>query len=107
MRSTGEYYEHYWSNEGFQPLGSPTATLEKLFGERFRGARNCLDIGCGDGRTIGPIALRAGLEYEGVDVSAAAVHLAHGNGFSAQTVESSAQLPFDDVSFDVACLIEV
>jgi SAM-dependent methyltransferase len=107
MSSTRQYYEHYWSDEGFQPFGSRSAALEKVFHQSLGWARTCLDIGCGDGLTIGSVARDAGLTYEGVDVSAAAVRLAQSNGFNAQTVESSNHLPFDDGSFDVVCLIEV
>jgi methionine biosynthesis protein MetW len=105
--STVKYYEDYWSPGGFQPLGKPTATLERVFHERLGWARNCLDIGCGDGATVGLIAQRVGLAYEGVDVSEAAVGLAKQNGFSARAVERSDSLPFADWSFDVVCLVEV
>lgn len=105
--STARYYEEYWSPLGFQPLGKPSATLERVFRDRIGRLRNCLDVGCGDGGAIGPIAVSAGVDYVGVDVSQVAVSLAKEHGFNAIAVESSDSLPFPTGSFESACLVEV
>jgi methionine biosynthesis protein MetW len=105
--STEAYYENYWSPRGFRPLGKPNPTLEALFRDRLSWARNCLDVGCGDGGTVGPIALSSRVDYVGVDISEAAVRLANEQGFRAVVVESSDALPFSNGSFDAVFLVEV
>ena len=101
------YYENYWSAGGFQPLGSPTTPLQRIFRTQLIQIKNCLDVGCGDGGTIGPIARGMGVKYVGVDISRSAVDLAIQNGFEAIAIEGSDNLPFPTESFDAACLIEV
>ena len=102
-----DYYDNYWSSKGYRPLGHPTAGLTAVLQREFCEGRKCLDVGCGDGGTVGPIARQAGAHYVGTDVSETAVALARGNGYDAKVIESSDDLPFPDESFDIACVIAV
>ena len=103
-----EYYEAYWSDEGFNPANrSLPAPLRTLFEETVESQARCVDVGCGDGTTTGHWLSRHAAEYVGVDVSANAVEAAQARGFQAQQVDDSSTLPFEDASFDVATCIEV
>ena len=51
--SVRQYYEHYWSEEGFNPIRPTSTRLHTVLGAHLRGSEQCLDVGCGDGRSIG------------------------------------------------------
>ena len=51
--STQTYYETYWTANGHCPTGALSGDVRRVF-EREVGAQDdCLDVGCGDGRTAG------------------------------------------------------
>jgi len=67
----------------------------------------CLDLGCGDGRTIGLWAQNRKLSYVGVDIAASAVERARALGLEADQVDDSGRLPYDDACFDAVICSEV
>jgi methionine biosynthesis protein MetW len=102
-----DYYERYWSDAGSGFHGRTSADLGKLLRRHAPADSDCLDVGCGDGRTMGAwLAENAG-SYVGVDVSASAVVQAQELGLDARVIEDAADLPFADESFDFVACIEV
>jgi SAM-dependent methyltransferase len=105
--SVAGYYEQYWSEEGFNPVRPVNTRLHKVLAEHLPAHGDVLDLGCGDGRTLGTwIRDRVG-SYVGVDVSSAAVERARSLGLDARTITDAADLPFDDDSLDAVVSIEV
>lgn len=102
-----EYYETYWSDQGFYPHGRITPALAERFLTYIRPGWKCLDVGCGDGRTAGVWLRDHGCEYIGVDVSTNAVGDAQSLGLDARVIEDAAALPFSAGTFDVVVCIEV
>jgi SAM-dependent methyltransferase len=102
-----DYYDTYWSAEGFRPTGSLTAPLRRLLENHIEPTAACLDVGCGDGRTSG-VWLRDYCErYVGVDISPTAIKQARSIGLDARQINDASELPFEDESFDAAVCIEV
>jgi SAM-dependent methyltransferase len=102
------YYDRYWSDDGFQPVGGDlNPPLRALLERSIQPGARCLDVGCGDGRTVGPWLLEQGCRYVGVDVSEAAVGQATAAGLDARRIEDASVLPFEDGSFDAGLIIEV
>jgi SAM-dependent methyltransferase len=101
------YYDAYWSSDGYFPNGRLTAQLERLLTPLISAAEHCLDVGCGDGRTLGPWMIARGASYLGVDVSANAVREARAKGLDARLIDTASSLPFADDTFDVVTCIEV
>ncbi|MGE0229525.1 MAG: class I SAM-dependent methyltransferase [Dehalococcoidia bacterium] len=101
------YYETYWSEDGFYPVGSLAPALASIFAQYVPAGRRCLDIGCGDGQTAGPWLLQNGCQYVGVDISGNAVRAAQAVGLDARQIEDASALPFEDDSFDAAICVEV
>jgi SAM-dependent methyltransferase len=105
--SVGEYYERYWSEEGFNPTRPISDRLHALLATHLPEDGRCLDVGCGDGRSIG-LWLRDHVgRYVGVDVSETAAAHARGLGLDARQVPDAAELPFGDGEFDVVVCLEV
>jgi SAM-dependent methyltransferase len=105
--SVERYYEHYWSEEGYNPARPIARALRRELAKQLAGPVECLDVGCGDGRAVGSwLAERAG-RYIGVDISATAVTHARDLGLDARQIEDATALPFDDGSFDVVVCMEV
>jgi 2-polyprenyl-6-hydroxyphenyl methylase/3-demethylubiquinone-9 3-methyltransferase len=102
-----DYYERYWSADGFHPTGKTTPALARVFERWVPAGARCLDVGCGDGRTSGLWLLDHGCSYEGVDVSAKAVEEARALGLQAACIDDASRLPFEDGSFDVVVCVEV
>lgn len=102
-----QYYDHYWSEEGFRPLGRISPALRALYERNVPEDAVCLDIGCGDGATSGIWLREHAAQYVGVDVSGPAISMAQAAGLDAQLIDDATSLPFDDDSFDVATCIEV
>lgn len=102
-----DYYDRYWSTDGYHPSGLTSPALARLFGRWVpRGAR-CLDVGCGDGRTSGLWLLGRGCSYLGVDISEPAVEEAKALGLQAQLIDDAASLPIPDAAYDVVVSVEV
>ncbi len=107
--SLSEYYEGYWSDEGWlanTPDDRFPDRLRRLLASNARGKR-VLDAGCGDGRKYGQSLARLAAEYVGVDISGAAVAAAQARGLKATQVDDLARLPLADASFDVVTCVEV
>ena len=107
LMSVHEYYERYWSDEGYNPRrDGPSDSLRMLF-ERYVRSDECLDLGCGDGGTSGVYLTSRARSYLGVDVSEAAIRSARDRGFEALKIDDACDLPFEDASFDVIVCSEV
>jgi methionine biosynthesis protein MetW len=100
------YYNTYWSGEVFQPRNDAGAQVAGIIEQYAGKARRCLDVGCGDGRTLGSW-LSARLGYHGVDISEEAIKLARSRGLQASLIEDAAVLPFSDGEFDLVICTEV
>src|SRR6185437_15885010 len=48
-----DYYERYWSEDGYLPVGISHPALHRLLESHVSSSARCLDLGCGDGRTAG------------------------------------------------------
>jgi methionine biosynthesis protein MetW len=104
---TKSYYETYWSPGGFRPTGRLREPLRELYERHIPPDSDCLDFGCGDGRTSGLWLSGHARSYVGLDVSANAVELAQEAGLDARVLEDGSHVPFDDRSFDAIVCIEV
>lgn len=102
-----DYYDAYWSDDGFQPTGKTPEWLPEMFGQVIPPGSTCLDVGCGDGGTAGLWLTGQGHRYVGVDVSGTAVSAARSAGLDARVIDDASELPFADGSFDVTIAIEV
>jgi SAM-dependent methyltransferase len=102
-----EYYEHYWSESGSGFQGRMGQQLGELLRSLVPPEADCLDVGCGDGRTCGGWLAGHARSYVGVDVSATAVEQARAAGLDARVIDDAAALPFADESFDFVACIEV
>ena len=102
-----DYYDEYWSPEGFSPPPNRHEALHELFASAIREGDNVLDLGCGDGRTSSPLVLARGASYVGADVSRTAVATAVGAGLDVRLIEDPRRLPFAGASFDVVVCVEV
>jgi SAM-dependent methyltransferase len=108
MTAIPDYYDRYWSPDGFAPTAHQADwKLRELFEAVVTSSRDTLDIGCGDASKSGTWLAAHARSYIGVDVSPAAVDLARAHGFDAYTVADAAELPFDDARFDVIVICEV
>ena len=109
-QSIANYYEQYWSSEGWL-----AETSDRRFSDRLRGLiasavtprSRVLDAGCGDGGKYGTWLADLAGEYRGVDISEQAAATARGRGLNAVRVDDIADLPFEDSSFDACVCIEV
>jgi len=106
--STREYYEHYWSEAGYNPRRDDTPDyLRLLFQRCVHRDDDCLDLGCGDGGSSGFYLTAHSGSYVGVDVAQQALEVARERGFNVLRIDDAASLPFDDESFDVVVCSEV
>jgi SAM-dependent methyltransferase len=102
-----DYYEWYWSADGYAHRGMEKPALVGLFQEYVSSGSKCFELGCGDGRTSGLYLRDHGCEYVGLDVSTSAVRAAKDLGLDARRIEDGESLPFPDSSFDVAVCTQV
>lgn len=107
MSTPAEYYERYWSREGYQPFGSLNPALHHLFQTYISPSARCLDLGCGDGGTAGPWLSTHATAYVGVDIAQTAINRARARGLDARRIDDAGSLPFDDGEFDVVVSVEV
>ena len=105
--SVGDYYERYWSDEGYNPVRAIPGDLRAVLRDTLAGRGRCLDVGCGDGRAVGVWLSELVAEWVGVDVSERAVERARALGLDARRVDDAAELPFEDDSFDAAVCLDV
>lgn len=105
--TTRGYYQRYWSADGYHPTGRTPPTLARLYERWVPQGANCLDVGCGDGRTSGLWLLGHGCSYLGVDISEPAVEEARALGLQAQVIDDAASLPIPDGAYDVVVGVEV
>jgi methionine biosynthesis protein MetW len=103
--SVSEYYDQYWSDEGFNPGSNLSARLRALLVDNTNG--HVLDVGCGDGDTAGLLLKEIGRTYVGVDVSRSGIEAARAKGLEALLIDDAAALPFEDGTFDSVVCIEV
>ena len=102
-----DYYNQYWSDDGFHPTGQFDPEVSKVLHSHIPRRSNVLDVGCGDGLAAGKMLVGRECDYTGVDVSENAVREARRNGLSASLIEDASSLPFEDASFDVVISLEV
>jgi 2-polyprenyl-6-hydroxyphenyl methylase/3-demethylubiquinone-9 3-methyltransferase len=107
--SVNEYYERYWTTEGYNlPNGSGiTPVVRDLVCNLVTAGSSALDLGCGNGRTGGPLLLSCGADYIGVDISSTAVAAAQRFGLNARVIDDASTLPFESGSFDFVLSVEV
>jgi 2-polyprenyl-6-hydroxyphenyl methylase / 3-demethylubiquinone-9 3-methyltransferase len=102
-----EYYDRYWSKDGYRPIGSLHPLWKHVFEAYVSPTADCLDLGCGDGRTAGLWLFQNAAKYVGVDISQPAVDEARAIGLDARRIDDAGALPFEDCEFDVVICIEV
>jgi SAM-dependent methyltransferase len=107
LANVNEYYNTYWSSEGFKPTGHSWPELLDCFSRHLPDTGQVLDVGCGDGLTTGPAVQAAGLEYLGADVSETGVASARANGLEALLIEGADRLPLANGSVAAITCIEV
>lgn len=107
--SATEYYDRYWTVDGYNPPGGSgvAAQVGQIVRERLTAGSRALDMGCGNGRTGGPLLLNRGATYIGVDISRTAVAAAREFGLDARVIEDASALPFESASFDFVLCMEV
>jgi SAM-dependent methyltransferase len=106
--SQSDYYDEYWSSEGFAPTGeAPHELLRATFARYVRPGCTVIDVGCGDGAKTGPWVRQRGAHYHGYDISERAVALARDLGLECDVISDAASLPVDDSVVDVAVCAEV
>jgi len=106
--STQAYYDRYWTDEGFNPVGSgPFPELKAILEKHSRPGDPWLDVGCGDGRTSGVWLNARGCRYVGADVSSTAIAKARAEGLEARVIEDASNLPFEDETFAGILAVEV
>lgn len=104
MSTPSDYYERYWSEEGYRPLGSLHPVLRRFLEAYVSPSARCLDLGCGDGGTAGLWLSEHAAGYVGVDISQGAVDDARARGLDARRIDDASALPFRDGEFDaVVC----
>jgi methionine biosynthesis protein MetW len=107
LGSGSDYYETYWSKEGFCPRGRTTPELAGLLQRWIKPSWRCLDVGCGDGRTAGLWLRDHGCSYVGADMSSNAIQHARELGLDVFNIDDASKLPFEAHSFDAVVCIEV
>jgi methionine biosynthesis protein MetW len=105
--SVAEYYDTYWSDSGAGFRGRECTAVEAMLGPYVGAESDCLDVGCGDGRTVSRWLTATTRSCIGVDVSARAVQAAQALGVDARVIDDASQLPFADCSFDLVTSVEV
>jgi SAM-dependent methyltransferase len=100
------YYDDYWDADE-EPFYEPDPALAHLIFDGVGADVDCLDVGCGAGRSYAPRLAARARSYVGVDVSPTAVDKVRSGGLEARVIEDAATLPFPDNSFDHVVCVEV
>ncbi len=101
-QTLARFEERYWWYRAVRELLLETVSSLRL-GE---GAR-VLDAGCGSGRHLQELVLKAGVDGYGVDFSQHAAALWNTNGLSNRCVGSVNALPFEDKRFHAVVCVDV
>jgi methionine biosynthesis protein MetW len=102
-----EYYEKYWTEDGYNPAGSATPSVRKLYETHIGATDRCLDVGCGDGSSAGVWIRKHARSYVGADIATTALAKASQRGLEVVQIEDASNLPFRDAEFDVVICSEV
>jgi SAM-dependent methyltransferase len=102
-----DYYETYWSEEGFNPEGGLGPEIRRLLPSVLRGQPRIVDVGCGDAAGLGRWASERGIGYLGFDISESALAKARSRGLAVERIEDAAKLPLPDASESVVACLEV
>ncbi len=102
-----DYYDAYWTDEGYNPLTRTIPQLAAVLERYVPRTAACLDLGCGDGGTIGAWLAGYAASYLGVDISPSGIRAAVARGLDARLIQDAAELPFTDDQFDAAICVEV
>lgn len=102
-----DYYEQYWSEEGFHPQGELAPETRRLLDRVVPDRAPVVDVGCGDGGGVGQWALERGSGFLGLDVAEAALARARMRGLRVQRIEDAGRLPLADSSVSVITCLEV
>jgi SAM-dependent methyltransferase len=103
----GEYYDLYWSDEGFNPEQSFDDVIRTILQRYVRSTDECIDVGCGKGGGASEWLARHARSYLGVDVSNRALAEARRSGLRVAHINDASELPYPDESFDLAICLEV
>jgi SAM-dependent methyltransferase len=103
----GDFYEKYWSAEGFNPEGGLGPETRRTLAALFRERRRVVDIGCGDGAGLGRWCQAHGIDYLGLDVSTTALEKASALGLATERIEDAAELPMPSASEAAIACFEV
>jgi SAM-dependent methyltransferase len=106
-RDVAEYYDKYWSPEGYAPERPLAEPVRALLGRWVRPGDDCIDVGCGSGEGAGEWLSAHTNSYLGVDVSKQAVEAAQRRGLNAREVPDGSDLGCPPDSFDLAVSFEV
>ena len=107
ISDTHSYYETYWSEDGFFPHGETWPELHALLEQFTAPNMKCLDVGCGDGRTIGVWLRDNHRDYVGADISEHALREARNVGLAVLKLSDANSLPIQDSCVDAVFAIEV
>lgn len=107
MTAPSDYYEDYWSESGVAPQGMLLPTIERLLTKTIPVGAHVLDLGCGDGRAVGPFLVSRGCTYVGADVSANALARAEALGLTTRLIDDAGNLPWPDGQFGAVTCFEV
>lgn len=105
--STQAYYDEYWTESGFLPEGKHLPPVIERLEPLVTKETDVLDVGCGDGRTLGTWIAPRAKSYIGVDISKPAIALAKEAGLDARLIEDAGELGLPDQSVDVVTCVEV
>jgi ubiquinone/menaquinone biosynthesis C-methylase UbiE len=101
------FYEHYWSEAGFNPNGELAPETRRLLDSLIPRGGSLVDVGCGDGGAVGTWALQRDCDYLGLDVAENALERARARGLRVQLIDDASRLPLEDDSAMAVTCIEV
>jgi ubiquinone/menaquinone biosynthesis C-methylase UbiE len=108
LTSDGTNEEDYSKNAAKRMMPAYLSVAQQVAEDYSKGAKNCLDLGCGPGELTLEVAKASGMEMTGLDIEPEGIELAIANakeaGLDARTHWVAADvhaLPFPDNSFDV------